>query len=284
MQDEEQVLRTRPGDVMLPADPFTSAVGKFWGFGVTRDYMRARYALVEAMGQIHNVEATQARLDQCMDMLRLNQSDNMGVRSTVPALMLRLNKDQECYSFIKWWAQERDSYDWDWSNAELETKDADAFEDVECFSSSCPDLSHLVSLTLLKVKLLLDVMKVQRSASAVLGQSAPSAIARMVKTATPQSPLVRENDEILDGDDMDIQELAEQLEGQIEELFDRADNANNHFWKHLTNPGDYLHSKPEAYSMGSMEEMAITLQLTYDAWCETPGAMDFINAKTTGYI
>lgn len=284
MQDEEQVLRTRPGDVMLPADPFTSAVGKFWGIGITRDYMRARYALVDAMGQIHNVEATQARLDHCMDMLRLNQSDNMGVRSTVPALMLRLNKDQECYSFIKWWAQERDSYDWDWSNPELETKDADAFEDVECFSSSYPDLSHLVSLTLLKVKLLLDVMKVQRSASAVLGQSAPPAIAKMVKTATPQSPLVRESDAILDGYDMDVQELAEKLEGQIEELFDRADNANNHFWKYLINPGDYLDSKPEAYSMGSMEEMAVTLHLTYDAWCETPGAMDFISAKTRGFI
>ena len=39
-----------------------------------------------------------------MDMLRLCWGDNMGVRDLVPALKLRLGKDQDCHDFCKWWA------------------------------------------------------------------------------------------------------------------------------------------------------------------------------------
>lgn len=102
MDHEEQILRDSPGELFMPRDPFTNAVGNFWGLLPTRDYMRARYSVVDGMGRIHNVEAVEARLDHLMDMLRLCRSDNMGTRSLVPSLMLRLNKDQECYDFIKW--------------------------------------------------------------------------------------------------------------------------------------------------------------------------------------
>jgi hypothetical protein len=37
------------------------------------------------------------------DMQRLRRSDNLGLRDMMPAIMLRLDLDQECYDFVKWW-------------------------------------------------------------------------------------------------------------------------------------------------------------------------------------
>lgn len=41
LDDEEQKLRSEPGDgFMMPANPFETSVGHFWGILGTRDYMR----------------------------------------------------------------------------------------------------------------------------------------------------------------------------------------------------------------------------------------------------
>ena len=76
--------------------------------------MRWRYALVEALLTEHTYAAVSAALDHLLDMLRLCRGDNMGVRDSVPALYLRLGREQECYDFIKWWATmgEQSNYDW----------------------------------------------------------------------------------------------------------------------------------------------------------------------------
>ncbi|KAJ5371429.1 uncharacterized protein N7496_007521 [Penicillium cataractarum] len=63
MEHEEQIIRNHPGDWAMPADAFTNSVGHFWGILGTRDYMRARFALVDYMGQVDNVQSVQAQLD-----------------------------------------------------------------------------------------------------------------------------------------------------------------------------------------------------------------------------
>lgn len=284
MDHEEQILRNSPGDIMLPRDPFTNAVGRFWGLYPTRDYMRARFAVVEEMGRIHNVEAVEARFDHLMDMLRLCRSDNMGTRSLVPSLMLRLNKDQECYDFIKWWAVPKSSYDW--SNPDLpylDVKGADAFEPVKCIDGEFSDLSHFISATLLKVKLLLDLLKLQQS-TASLGPKVPQEILDLIQTSVPQSPIIKGSRELMGGEEANRLATIEKLKEQINQLYGIVDKGNKHFWPHLLNPGPYLNERPESYSMGSVEESVLTLHYTHAAWAETPGAIDFINAKTTGKI
>lgn len=57
--------------------------------------MRARYGLLDNLRKIKTVEAVQAALDHALEMHRLCRSDNMGIRSLTPALMIRLGKDQE---------------------------------------------------------------------------------------------------------------------------------------------------------------------------------------------
>ena len=63
--------------------------------------------------KIKNYAAVEAAHDHVMDILRLNHSDNMGVRDMVPSLKLRLGRDQECYDFCKWWATTGQEGDYD---------------------------------------------------------------------------------------------------------------------------------------------------------------------------
>ncbi|KAL7951492.1 hypothetical protein V8C42DRAFT_304228 [Trichoderma barbatum] len=67
--------------------------------------MRARIALVMnhllplgTLGSVHEA------FEHMRDMLRLCCSDNLELRDIVLAVMLRLDLDQECYDFVKWWA------------------------------------------------------------------------------------------------------------------------------------------------------------------------------------
>ena len=103
---EEAQLRAQPGDVMTPAGAtiFEDHVGHFWGILETRSYVRARFAVVEALLNVETYAAVAAADGNFMEMLRLCRSDNLGVREYVSAVKLRLAKGQECDDFCKWWA------------------------------------------------------------------------------------------------------------------------------------------------------------------------------------
>ena len=128
--------------------------------------MRARFALVEAILKIKTFNAIQSALDHLRDMLRLCRSDNMGVRDLVPALFLRLGRDQESYDFVKWYATAGQASDYDWGDMSLpflNVANADVFEPVDYMCGKYLNLSHTVAVTLLKIKVLLDLKDLQNS-------------------------------------------------------------------------------------------------------------------------
>lgn len=141
-----------------------------------------RYGSVSLMlcGGVKTRASVEAQLDHAMDMLQLSRSDNLGVRHVVPALMLRLNRDQECCDFVEWWSTTGNNGDYDWGNMKspyLDIKNDDVFEPVEYLCNGwnllC-DLSHVVAVTLLKIKLLLDLTALQNSAA--VGEKGPREI------------------------------------------------------------------------------------------------------------
>ncbi|MCJ1423549.1 hypothetical protein MMC29_001433 [Sticta canariensis] len=75
--------------------------------------MRTRYALVDEILRTRTYDAVIAALDHVMNCLRLCRSDNMGGRDVVPALLLRLDRDQECYDSLKWCATTGQESDYD---------------------------------------------------------------------------------------------------------------------------------------------------------------------------
>lgn len=253
LDQEETKLRS-----MFP-NVFEEEVGRFWYIRGTKDYMRARYSLVEALLMEKTYAAVEAAHGHCMDMLRLCSSDDMGIRNKVPALKLRLGKDQECYDFCKWWATTNGEGQCDWGNMSypyLDIKDAEPYEPPKDIFG---DLHHCVAVILVKIRLL------------VLTRELP----HLSETFVPG------NEELLMNAENQAIGIAI-LEPQIEELHEAVDDMNAYFWNALLYPDDHypedhLNSQPELYRHGSYQEMQLVLQHTLDAWTESPGARKVIS-------
>jgi len=257
--------------MFTPEDVFDTCVGLFWGIQETRDYMRARFALVEALNKVNTHASVQAQLDHLMDIMRLCRGDNMGVRDLVPALMLQLNKDQECYDFLKWWATTGEKYDW--GNLELpylDIKNADAFESDKYLRKDFVNLSHTVAFTLLKIKLLLDLTALRDAALG--GKKAPD-------STQVHSPIVAGNHEIMECDD--LLPAINELTTQVGVLYEAIKKGNKFFWPTLLEPGSHLTTRPSMYTFGSLEHTQLVLQYSYDSWVEAPGAIEMIRKHAT---
>ncbi|KAF7508644.1 hypothetical protein GJ744_009036 [Endocarpon pusillum] len=275
LDHEEMTLRNQPPDIFTPARLFEEHVGHFWGIRETRNYMRARYALIEALLQVKTHAAVKAAHDHAMDCLRLCRGDNMGVRDMLPALKLRLGQDQECYDFIKWYATtgQDGEYDWgDMDNPFLDLKGEDVFEPLPANTTHrFAALSHTVALTLLKLRLKLDIRHLQRSS--IIGTQVPQEIMDNIREQAVGN-IVSGRKDIMDA--TDLTPLNRELDKQIQALIKAVETQNPHFWDALFRPENNLTAGIAAYSPGSPEEMRRALQMNYDSWIETPGAMDLM--------
>lgn len=277
---EEHMLRDHPrGNV------FDSGVGRFWGIFETRPYMRARFGLVgvllqhfgSAGGRVHVV---QAALDHLLDLLRLCRSDNMGLRDLVPALYVRLNRDQAAYDFLKWYATTGQDSGYDWRDTQLpflDVKDANVLEPLRGLwtEKPCLELSHAVTVALLKMRVLLDLRAVQNASRTLRGTVPPEIVdlirARLVGTVVGSRP------QILRGAAEDVAPLVLEMKCQVRQLYRSIDRSNPYFWQSmLVNPAKAIAARPQAYSQGTREEACLMLSYTYAAWVETPGAVDMV--------
>lgn len=270
---EETTLRNQPPDMFTPARLFEDHAGHFWAIMGTRNYMRARYALIEALLKVKTYAAVQAIHAHAMDCLRLCRSANMGVHDILPALKLRLGQD--CYDFIKWHATtgQDDQYDWgDLDNPFLDLKGEDAFETLPANTTHrFSALPHTVALTLLKLRLKLELRVLQQSS--VLGTKVPQEIVDNIREQVVGDIVSRRKD-IMDA--TDLTPLDKELDKQIQALIETVKTQNPRFWDGLFRPEDHLTARIDAYSPGSVQEMQRALQLSYDSWIETPGAMDLM--------
>lgn len=102
LAEENRLVRNATPTWWTPANAFETHVGHFWGIAETRDYMRARFTLAgEHLLLLGTLDGVHEALEHMQDMLRLCRSDNLGLREMMPAMMLRLDLDQECYDFVK---------------------------------------------------------------------------------------------------------------------------------------------------------------------------------------
>ncbi|KAJ5623417.1 hypothetical protein N7490_012022 [Penicillium lividum] len=267
MQAKEEALRDDPEGY------FTHNVGIFWKIHETRPYMQARAAYTSALSNVFRKETIQAQLDVLMGDLQLCRGDNMGSRELIPGLMIRLNKDQESYDFLKWWATKNENRSYDWSDMSLpylDIKDANVLEPVDSFIKNSFDLPHLVMVTLLKIRVLWIIMAMikpdTRTYLIDMTGMTGSNIINNSFIASCQNPW----DESV------------KIKGQIRELYDAVNKMNPHFWPALVNPGDNLDVEASMFAIGSKEQMQSTLQMTWEAWSETFGAIDAIEQAVKG--
>jgi tetratricopeptide (TPR) repeat protein len=95
------------GERALGKEAFKRDVGHFWGILETRPYMRARAGLAECLwDQGHYDEA----IAHWRDMLRLNPGDNQGMRYTLAARLLYLDRDEETAAVLAQYKGECSTY------------------------------------------------------------------------------------------------------------------------------------------------------------------------------
>jgi hypothetical protein len=268
---QEKASRRSEGDSIFAEGGW----GDLWGIYESREYMRTCVALVEALLRANTELAITSSLHHLLNMLRLCRIDPSGARDLVPALYLRLGRDQEAYDFCKWWAttgHDVDHYWGDLSMPYLDTRDADVFEGVDLFTSPPGYLPHLVTITLLKIRLLIDLQTLQR-AKKTAGPHVPREILDIIHQHCAFSA-VTSTTRILERENQ-APHIA-RLRVQVKDLYTAVQVANIYFWPAMVEPGDHLIVRPTSYGSGDQGQMEVVLQHTYNAWAETPGAIGVI--------
>ncbi len=276
LEREEAALRANPGEPFMPTDVFNTSVGRFWGILGTRDYMRARFAAADALLKVDTVTAVEKALEHFTDMLRLCRSDNMGVRDVIPDLLLRLGREQECYDFLKWWAviDDKDHYNghYNWGDVTLpylDMRGANAFEPVDIFCSGNSSLNHLVSLTLLKLRICLDLEVFEEPDWLKFGDRRP--VGKLVQAKMRRSKR------------LNVSTTVEALRNQYRRLCRVVKDANPYFWEALVDEREDVYSMPPFYSPGSIEEADLALHRCERAWEESVDALGMIDSDTSQF-
>ncbi|KYK59248.1 hypothetical protein DCS_00378 [Drechmeria coniospora] len=285
-EDEEKKLRWIPGDFPSPDRVFDAHVGRFWAITETRPYMRARYLLVDVLllcfgrvgGSVLVVEEALAHL---LDLMRLARKDQMLLRQQVPSLYIRLGRDQEAYDFMKWFATTVEDPDYDWTDLDrpfLDVENADVFEPLEMpwTRTRDLDLGQAVAMTLIKMRLLLDLEALQNVRVALRG-TLPAEIIEMIRDNLVGRIVGARPGLLLAPPEVTVG-LARTMKGQVRELHAAVQANSPHLWKLLAaDPDSCKLEMPRMLHMyhkhGSRDEAMTTCWFSSAAWHETPGAV-----------
>jgi hypothetical protein len=274
-------------------DPFEFEVGYFWGFVETRDYMRARHQYAQRLIELDTLTGVREALANYLDMLRLCRGDNMGLRSAIPGLFLRLGGPedvQRCYDFVKWWALVGEDPNYDWGNPEepyLDIKDADPCEPLSALkplSVGRVELSHMLALLFIKVRLYREATAFR---DAVLGlalsfERLPAASGLRARDVLSLvcgflAPAYRPFAEVVSaGGVAALLRLRQTLRLQIAEMLSVLEkNSCKEFFSLLFNPDSYMRCPmPPYYGRKSKEEAILMLREYYRVLHEKDGSRE----------
>ncbi|TPX10052.1 uncharacterized protein E0L32_001249 [Thyridium curvatum] len=259
-----QVFQNEEAEILAPDND--SYFDVFCGFR-TQAYIRARNAVADALLKINTSYAVEAALEHLQEMSRLCPGVNLGQRDIIPFLLLRLDREQECYDFIKWWTiiDDKEHYyhshynSLPLSSLYLHVHDSDVFESIDVFHAS-PNLSHLVALTLLKTRLYLDFE----------AHNDPDIAEWTPGPDRPIGRLARARLRTMHPTDVSI--TARKLRAQCQQLSYKLYAANPYIWKGLLM--EETPALPSIYSLshGSQEEADLILYQSKRAWDESEDA------------
>ncbi|KAI1087484.1 hypothetical protein F5B19DRAFT_64889 [Rostrohypoxylon terebratum] len=238
--------------------------------------MTARYELVSALLNIRGGLALEIALEHSLEMLQLNRADNQGVRFHVPALYLRLGRDQEAYDFVKWWTTGAGpNYNWmDMDAPYLNLHDQDIFEPIEGIAKELGELHELVHLTNIKVRLSLDIEVLAKEFDKP-GKRNASYEEKMefVHEHAATDILYKRRDIV---ERTEWSDILESLRSQIKVLYKYVKTNNRHYWPALRSPDRWAAAPITIYTWGSREEVNLVFRNTWYSWSECPAALGVV--------
>ncbi|KAJ5108822.1 hypothetical protein N7456_005497 [Penicillium angulare] len=248
-------------------------------FANSRQYMDAHWAVFNSLGRVHCVQSLEAQLDHATHMLKSSFMESFDTASIIPEILLRLDRDQECYAFVRWWKTKQKQYQWD--NADfpvLSSIEVDPLESVAYFGKGRNDVFHLTCVALLKVKLILDVLRLQQS-TRTIGLRVPKEILDLINTYVPRSPIVSASRDLIYGSYKNRWILIAKLESQVKLLYQLILSADKNFWDDLMKTKqDLIRASPDPPVWGHTEVRALLLRRVCSACVEIPGTVDYIRA------
>jgi hypothetical protein len=245
------------GSGARPENLFETNPGDFWGIFETRNYMRERSSLVDATMEFMNEQMRDNSLmlaaaeGHASELLRLSQSDNLGVRYYYPFLLLRMNQDDRAYAFCRRWLLEDYNSESDRPReypCEPDCRLNDIFAEVESREDAIKDadLAFLVAMLVIKARIVavLEATKLREGAN--FGSE---------------------------------RQLQEQMRIRTR-LMDVIQNHNCSMLPALLNPRPLLtQPNPGYYSHGRPTEAYMVLKEAYILWCTIPGTKELLVQK-----
>jgi ribonuclease HI len=272
LEREETRLKSNPSRVIENVFKKGAVVSEFRSLPSAPDYMRTRLRAADALLKACTTPAVEQALDHFTDMIRLDRMDDLRVRDFIPGLLLRLGREQECYNFLKWWATVNDSADT--TRPYLNIRNADAFEPVDMFCSRTANLSHLVMLTLLKLRLSLDLQAYESRFEFDFGDP--------IESDPPLGKLVQSRVQHMSP--QRIAQASTALTAQYHRLCRAVNDRNPHFWGALVDGGKEVSIMPQSYNRGSLEEAQVALHRCKAAWQESEDALVMLEADTCSFV
>ncbi|KAI1814050.1 hypothetical protein GGS20DRAFT_437974 [Poronia punctata] len=269
LADEETLVRQWPLQ-----NAFQTHVGRFWDFLPTRGYLQARFTLIRDHLLIFGtLDSITEALEHGRDLLRLSNEDTLQVRNLMPALMLRLDLDQECYDFVRNWAYYGPRGTQDRPDPRLllgDLKGANVLEEPEFLMDISSNLHFIVAIILLKMKLLVDALSIKATRK-VLRNRLPLELLDHVETFVLRSPISPKL--FLRKSDFDLAKIRFKLIYHIQRLGNNLWEVDDDFSMHLFYPHEALDTKthPEF-----LPESQRALRYSYAAFSETEGVLPLL--------
>ena len=284
MEEEEERLRTKMID-LVSVEGVPVRLNVLEGlkrlrsgdlFRGTERYMEMRLEVIKALLKIKHYYAADMALDICLENHRLDRADNYGIRNLTAYLYLRTDRVQQCYDFVKW--NQTTGKETTYGHGEpqlpyLNIHNADLLEKADVFIRWECELSHRIAITLVKIRLLQDVRNLHNSTA--IRDRLPRELFDIIRGYLVNSDVADRRDIM---NEYDQTHNIRKLEEQIVWLYGGVKAENWYFWDGLLDPEPNLAWKPEDWEEADVSEMQIELQDAYDAWAETPGAIDVIRS------
>ncbi|KAH8159696.1 hypothetical protein CIB48_g8555, partial [Xylaria polymorpha] len=139
-------------------------------------------------------------------------------------------------------------------------------------------LVHLVALTHLKTRLLLDIRMLAEQ-----GRTEPNATHEQKMEwirEDAHSNILYSRRDIVDLGTVEHANLATELETQVKAIHRRVKELNKHYWPALRHPERYSHALPGLYTLGSPEEVGLAFRYTWYMWSECEPVMQYVMRLT----